>query len=152
MKSMVTIALILLSMQINAEDNYHEVTMQNDGLNSFYVSTTIEGVGQSSLLVDTGASYSTINQKTLKQLQETGNAKYLKKLEGVLADGSRIKVPLYKISGQTIGANCHIRDIEVAVFPNRKQEILGLSTLSKLSPFIFSISPPRLFLKNCNEI
>jgi len=151
MKSIITTALILLSMQINAQDNYHEVAMRNNGLNSFYVATNIQGVGESSLLVDTGAGYSTISQNTLELLQETGDATYLKKLEGVLADGSRIKVPLYRITSLNIGGNCQIRDIEVAVFPNRSQEILGLNILEKVSPFIFSTSPPRLFLNNCNQ-
>ncbi len=151
MKTVIKMALIMFTMQINAQDNYHEVTMKDNGLNSFYVSTTIEGFGQSSLLVDTGAGYSTISQNTLEELQETGDAMYLKKLEGVLADGSRIMVPVYKISALNIGGSCLIRNIEVAVFPNRSQEILGLSALSKVSPFIFSTNPPRLFLNNCNK-
>ena len=151
MKITIVMALIMFTNLVNAQDNYLEVSMQNNGLNSFYVSTTIKGVGESSLLVDTGAGYSTINQNTLELLQETGDAIYVKKLEGVLADGTRIKVPVYKITSLNIGGACQLNNIEVAVFPNRSQEILGLSTLSKLSPFIFSTNPPRLFLNNCNE-
>jgi hypothetical protein len=48
-----------------------------------------------------------------------------------------------------VGKECRVTDIEVAVFPGSTRQILGLSTLRKASPFLFSMDPPRLHLSNC---
>ncbi|MGH8550993.1 MAG: retroviral-like aspartic protease family protein [Methylococcales bacterium] len=116
------------------------------------MTSIITGAGQKSLLVDTGSGYSTISQDTLKALQESGEAIFLRKMQGIMADGSHHWVSVYRIAGLNIGGNCQVKNIEVAVFPNGGREILGLSALGKVSPFTFSIEPPRLSLSNCNRI
>jgi predicted aspartyl protease len=149
---LISIVLYLFFSAVTAAETTKQINpMQIENQHNFYVKSTIEGAGLTSLLVDTGAGYSTITEKTLRELQKTGNAVYLKKLQGVLADGSIRKVSVYRISAINIGQNCQIRDIEVAVFPSGTREILGLSTLSKVAPFTFSIDPPSLSLSNCNE-
>ena len=151
MKLISIVLYLFFSAVAAAETTKQIIPMQIENQNTFYVNSSIEGAGLTSLLVDTGAGYSTITEKTLRELQKTGNAVYLKKLQGVLADGSIRKVSVYRISAINIGQNCQIRDIEVAVFPSGTREILGLSTLSKVAPFTFSIDPPSLSLSNCNE-
>jgi predicted aspartyl protease len=151
MKLIILIVSLFFSVVATAETTKQIIPMQIENQHTFYVHSSIEGAGLTSLLVDTGAGYSTITEKTLRELQKTGNAVYLKKLQGVLADGSIRKVSVYRISAINIGHNCQIRDIEVAVFPSGTREILGLSTLSKVAPFTFSIDPPSLSLSNCNE-
>lgn len=126
--------------------------MQIENNHTFYVHSAIEGAGFTSLLVDTGSGYTTITEKTLRELQKTGNAMYLKKVQGIMADGTVRKVSIYRISGISIGETCQIRDVEVAVFPTGTREILGLNTLSKVAPFTFSIDPPYLSLSNCNKV
>ncbi len=137
---------------ITCAETTQSIPMQIRNNHNFYVDSSIEGAGLTSLLVDTGSGYSTITEKTLRSLQKTGKAVYLKKLKGVLADGSVQKVSVYRISGINIGQNCHIRDIEVAVFPSASREILGLNTLSKVAPFTFSMDPPFLSLSNCTKV
>jgi hypothetical protein len=50
----------------------------------------------------------------------------------------------------SIGGQCDLKNIEVAVFPGKTRQILGLSALRQASPFIFSINPPELILSNCS--
>ena len=69
-----------------------------------------------------------------------------------MADGSRRLVSVYRITGMNVGGDCYIPNIEVAVFPAGSREILGLSALSKVSPFMFSMNPPRLLLSNCDTV
>jgi predicted aspartyl protease len=151
MKRITLILFLFFSIVAAAETTTQSIPMQVVNNHNFYINSSIEGVGPTSMLVDTGSGYSTITEKTLRELQKKGNAIYLKKLNGVMANGSIQKVSVYRIAGISIGPNCHIRDIEVAVFPSSTREILGLNTLSKVAPFTFSIDPPHLSLSNCNE-
>ncbi len=147
--------VVILSISVfeaKAEIAFQHVEMKADRSLNYYVTSEIEGAGQKTLLVDTGSGYSTISQDTLKRLQENGEVAFLRKMEGIMADGSRQWVSVYRIAGLNIGGNCYIKDVEVAVFPTGGREILGLSALGKVSPFTFSIEPPRLTLSNCNQI
>lgn len=125
------------------------VPIQHRGTSTYYVNGHIEGFGQAQLMVDTGSGYSTISEDTLAILLDKGHARYSKDLRGIMADGSRKIVKVYTVTSITIGGDCAIRDIEVAVFPARTRPILGLNALRKVAPFVFSIDPPSLLLSNC---
>jgi predicted aspartyl protease len=152
MKNLVLSFGLSLSISTIADTGQQAIPMQIENNHNFYVQSSIEGAGFTSLLVDTGSGYSTITETTLRELQKSGNAIYLRKLKGVMADGSVRKVSIYRISAINIGEKCQIRDIEVAVFPTGTRQILGLNTLSKVAPFTFSINPPSLTLNNCNQV
>ena len=142
---------LLVSTLAFADPDVYNIQMQTGNNFTYYIKSSIEGVGATSFLVDTGAGYSTISKTTLRTLQKTGNAVYLKKLEGVMADGSIKKVSLYRISSIDLGEACRIHNVEVAVFPDGNREILGLKALSKVAPFTFSMNPPLLSLSHCDK-
>lgn len=123
--------------------------MREKGSATYYVTTEILGLGAVDLMVDTGSSYTTINEETLAVLIQQQRADYISDLEGMLADGTRLMLPIYSIHSINIGGQCPLRDIEVAVFPGNTRQILGLSTLRQASPFIFSMDPPQLALSHC---
>ena len=125
------------------------IPMREKGSATYYVSTEILGLGIVDLMVDTGSSYTTINENTLAVLMQQQRADYVSDLEGMLADGTRLMLPIYSIHSINIGGQCPLQDIEVAVFPGNTRQILGLSTLRQASPFIFSMDPPQLVLSNC---
>lgn len=129
----------------------HEIPMETQGSRTYYVQSTIQGVGESMLLVDTGSGHSVINEDTLNSLKSSGDAHFLRNLQGVLADGSIRIVPLYRISAITLGDGCVINDVEAAVLPNNSRQILGISTLQKAAPFGLSFNPPTLSLSNCES-
>lgn len=125
------------------------IPMREKGSATYYVTTEILGLGAVDLMVDTGSSYTTINEETLAVLIQQQRADYISDLEGMLADGTRLMLPIYSIHSINIGGQCPLRDIEVAVFPGNTRQILGLSTLRQASPFIFSMDPPQLALSHC---
>jgi predicted aspartyl protease len=125
------------------------VVMQEKSAATFYVPASIAGLGAAELMVDTGSGYMTINEATLAVLQRTGHARYVKQLQGILADGSELIVPVYAISGIAIGNSCWLENVEAAVFPGKARQILGLSALRRAAPFTFSVDPPALTLSNC---
>ncbi len=127
----------------------HVVPMMEKGARTFYVQGEIAGVGAVDFLVDTGSSYNTINEHSLAKLREQGRASFVKDLMGVLADGQRKRVALYRIDVIRLGNGCELHDVEAAVFPGRTRHILGLSGLRKAGNFTFSFEPPQLTLSRC---
>ena len=145
-----TLIGLLLTSSVSAENFSIAIPMKVKGADTFYVPTEIEGLGSIDFMVDTGSGHATINEETLAVLVQQQNASYVKKLEGILADGSRIVVPVYSIKQMSIGGQCDLKNIEVAVFPGKTRQILGLNALRQASPFIFSVNPPELILSNCS--
>lgn len=145
--------LIMLCLGFNgvqADEFDSNIPMRDKGAATFYVDGEIHGVGEVDFMVDTGSGYMTINEDTLQVLETTGGATYVKELSGILADGSTMTVPVYRIAQMRIGPSCTLYDVEAAVFPGSTRQILGLSALRQAAPFIFSMDPPKLVLSNCS--
>jgi predicted aspartyl protease len=135
--------------RVFAQDFGHPIPMQEKGAATYYIKATIQGLGDTDFMVDTGSGYVTINENTLDTLQQQGEAVYVKNVVGKLADGQLKVVPIYRISTISLGSECILRDVEAAVFPGKTRQILGLSGLKKAAPFIFSFNPPKLVLSHC---
>lgn len=143
-------AAMLLTLQpLCAADFDTRIFMKEKAAATYYVPTHIEGADETEFMVDTGSGYVTINERTLHALKRQGTVRYVKQLQGVLANGDELAVPIYRIAALNIGGNCRLRNVEVAVFPGDTRQILGLSALRKAAPFIFSVDPPSLVLSHC---
>jgi predicted aspartyl protease len=117
---------------------------------TFYVDAGGAGQALTKFLVDTGSGYVVINRTTLSSLERQSQATYVRDVNGTMADGSRTTVPVYRIASFQVGCCCPVNDVEVAVFPDARRQILGLSALKKLAPFSISFDPPRLQLSQCD--
>jgi predicted aspartyl protease len=149
LRSWIALATLPVVTGVQAVEFDHTVPMHRKHLATFYVQGAISGFGDVELMVDTGAGYMTINQGILSTLQAAGQVEYVKDLTGVLADGSRIGISVYRINEIRVGEGCVLRDVEAALFPDEARMLLGLSALQKAAPFVFSTDPPRLLLSNC---
>jgi predicted aspartyl protease len=127
------------------------IPMRDKGAATYYVDSYLQGLGPTEMMVDTGSGYLTINEVALNAISAQGKAHYVKQLKGVLANGQEMVVPVYRLDAVRLGEECWIHDVQAAVFPGRTRFILGLSALSKASPFIFEVDPPRLVLSNCGK-
>jgi len=148
------LTLLLLAMalpcSIMASDLTIGVPMHLKGASTFYISGRIGNMPPSDFMVDTGSSYMTINEETLASLKLTEKPVYLRDLMGILANGDKMRVPVYAVSHVQLGEACLLEEVEVAVFPGNTRQILGLSVLLKAAPFVFSTDPPQLQLSNCS--
>lgn len=142
---------LVLSCPIHAEESSNSVPLRDKGAATYYIDGHISGYGNTEFMVDTGSGYTTINENTLKVLSANGNATYLKKLKGILADGTEKVVPVYRLSTLKLGATCELHNIEAAIFPGDTRHILGLNTLKKTGSFTFSFEPPTLTLDTCHK-
>lgn len=150
MKYWFTVLLLVTATPLAAQSNIQTlVEMTDRGASTFYVDVRMVGAGLMQFLVDTGSSYTAINEETLAKLVESQQAEYVKDLEGVLADGSKHIVPVYNIKSLTVGETCTLNEVRAAVFPGKTRNILGLSALRDAAPFTFSVDPPTLKLSNC---
>lgn len=146
------IALLILVMATGVAQGGRfdqRVPMRVTKASTFYVVGYLNGLGSVDMMVDTGSSYTTINQAALEVLKKNGAVTYVKDLEGVMADGTRKIVPVYRISNMSIGDGCELHNVDAAVFPGETRYILGLSALKLAAPFVFSTEPPTLVLSNC---
>ncbi|MES9992450.1 MAG: retropepsin-like aspartic protease [Candidatus Thiodiazotropha sp.] len=149
-KNLISALLISFSGLLWAEQFVFDVPMYSKGASTYYIAGKIGDMPTTEFMVDTGSSYMTINEVTLAELQVTGNPRYLRDLKGRLANGDVLSVPVYTISNVRIGDECLLKEVDVAVFPGKTRQILGLSALSKTAPFIFSTQPPQLQLSKCH--
>lgn len=149
MKYLLNIPLLIVASSLFAGEFSFDVPMQLKNAHTYYISGQIGKISPSEFMVDTGSSYMMINEITLAQLEESGEAQYLRQLTGILANGDEIQVPIYTLSTVRIGDNCVLENVEAAVFPGDTRQILGLSALLKAAPFIFSTEPPKLQLSHC---
>ena len=124
------------------------IPMSSGGAATFYVQGQLGDLDATRFMVDTGSGYMTINQDTLDRLNERELATYDRDLIGILADGSEMRVPIYRIARFELGTGCVLEDVEAALFPAKRQ-ILGLNVLNRAAPFIFSVNPPELVLSHC---
>lgn len=141
--------LTLISVDASAGQTSVSLPMHQQGAATYYVQGLVEGYGATDFMVDTGSGYMTINERILEKLQQQGKAQYLRKLQGIMADGQTQTVPIYEIAAIRIGDECVIHNVEAAVFPGSTRPILGLSVLMRVAPFEFSLGPARLTLNGC---
>lgn len=124
-----------------------DISLRSAG--TYYVEGEIAGIGELTMLVDTGSSYLVINEVMLEKLIDAGRAEFSRRLEGRMADGSTRLTPLYRLSGVRLGNGCWVHDVEAAVFPAQSRPILGMNVLMQLAPFTFSVAPAQLGFSNC---
>lgn len=144
--------LLFVTMTLESMAGTHVPLKPRSDLDTFYVSIGVAQDRAEDYLVDTGAGYMTITSATLERLQQAGEATLVGQLDGRMADGSVLRVPVYRLTEITIGQSCRLRNVEAAVLPGASRGLFGLSALRKASPFQFSIDPPSLTLSNCIEI
>ena len=142
----------ICSIQSVYANNKFAVPMQNIGFGTYYVSVQLAGMADSKFMVDTGSGYVAINQASLDTLKQNNQVKYLRDIKGVMANGKSYIVPIWQVSSLTLNKECTLKDVEVAVFPGKTRQILGLSALKKAAPLEISFDPPQLVLGSCDTI
>lgn len=145
------VGALTASLSVAGEMDAQWVPMYEKGAKTYYISGEIEGAGESEFMVDTGSGYMTINETTLASLLKNSKASYVKDLVGILADGSKKRVPVYRIASLQLGEQCELQNVEAAIFPDDTRQILGLSALKKAGALI-SFEPPTLILSNCDTV
>lgn len=149
----VCVVIITLSfVSVGSATPKNLIPMRNIGLGTYYVNVKLADMPSSQFMVDTGSGYTTINQESLVYLKQRGRVTYVKDIRGVLANGNTHVVEVWKVSSITLNDQCSLSNVEVAVFPGKTRQILGLSALKKAAPLELNFDPPTLSLGTCELI
>jgi predicted aspartyl protease len=145
------VLICTLSLPVVADQGSVTVPIHNKGSSTFYISGKLGDLASADFMVDTGSGYLVINQQSLSQLKKQGQATYVKDIRGILANGKKFVVPVWRVSNFTIADQCVLHNVEAAVFPGKTRQILGLTALKKAAPFVFSFKPPQIVLSHCTQ-
>ena len=107
-------AAILSPAAQAAGPGFTQVALRKHDAGTFYVDGALQGYGDLRMLLDTGSSYLVISQAILEDLLKADEARYSRQLEGIMADGSTRVIPVYRIAGLRLGADCWVHDVEAA--------------------------------------
>ncbi len=116
---------------------------------NLYVDAVINSQVRSQFMVDTGAGMITLNRALFKQVSREGTVEKVGKIAARLANGKYQTMTLYKVQSFSIGENCDLGEMEVAVMKSSGRNILGLSALIKVAPFSIHTDPMELILSGC---
>ncbi len=126
-----------------------ELPMQQVGSGNFYLHGLLDGLVETDMLLDTGSGYVSLSKKTFARIESDAGTVFQKKITGIMADGHPVSVSIYRIRELSLSATCTLHNIEVAVLPGSNRDILGLSALKQLEPFVFQMTPPKLVASHC---
>lgn len=151
LKSALILLFVLLSLPGYADQLRVTVPIHKKAAGTYYLTGKLGNLDDAEFMVDTGSGYVVINQQSLSGLKLQEQATYVRDIKAILANGKKLVVPIWRISRLTLAGQCVLRDIEVAVFPGKTRQILGLTALQKAAPFEFSIDPPQIILSHCTR-
>ncbi len=149
LKSFFLAIITLYSATAVSKEFDTKISIAEKGAVTYYVSGQVEGYSKTDFMIDTGSGYTAINENMLNTLREQNNIEYVKTVSGIMANGKRTKLSVYRIASIDIGGKCTVKNIKAVVLPGNTRNILGLNALKKAAPFAMSMNPPELILSNC---
>ena len=145
----IKLLLFCLLIHTSAQAVDVNVPIDKSQSGSLYVEAVINSNIRSQFLVDTGAGMIILNRELFEQVSESGKVEKTGKIAARLANGKYETMNLYKLQSFSIGENCNLGEMEVAVMKHAGRNILGLSALSIAAPFAVHIKPLELVLSGC---
>lgn len=143
--------VLFLTPNVNATSSsaieLASISVQAAASGTFYVNGHFSPSIDMDLLIDTGSSFTIIDEKSAKALLEHGAMEYKRSIVGTMADGSEKHVDVYQVKEMFIGS-CRIAEFEAVSLGKHATPVLGINALSSLSPFSLDIANKRL-LVNC---
>lgn len=115
---------------------------------NFAVNASLDGV-EDEFLLDTGASMVTVTEALFKKIRSKGAAVKTRRIGARLASGKLEVLNVYQIDNFSLGADCALGPIEIAVMKRGGRNLVGMNALSQASPFAISTTPPILGLTGC---
>jgi len=111
---------------------------------TYYIQAILDEHVDTMLLLDTGSGYVSLSQQTFNKLAAGSTKRLLRHIQGVMANGKKVTVPIYQIAELRLGSSCVLHEIEVAVMPAGSRDILGLNAIRQLQPVTLALDPPSL--------
>ena len=128
----------------------HHVPLAGTGAGSFVLEARLGGV-QGEFLLDTGASMITVSRRFFAKIEASGAVTHQRQVAARMASGKIQALDVYLIEDFSLGADCRLGPVEVAVLKGGDRNLLGMSALALAAPFAVYTTPPSLGLSNCGH-
>lgn len=133
---------IVASMSTLADTT--RIPMHTVETGAFYIKGNLDGLVDTDMLLDTGSGYVSLSKRTFDLIRDDASTVFQRHITGIMANGRKESVPVYRIGELKLTSECILYDIEVAVFSNTSRDILGLNALMRMQPFTLQLDPPVL--------
>ena len=135
--------LCLAASAIHAGD-LDNLALRTSEAGTYYLAGSIDSLVHTEFLVDTGAGYVSLSDKTFRTISEIESTILLRHINARMANGRIVTVPVYQVEELALSENCVLRNIEVTVVKNSDRDILGLNAIRALQPVTLQLDPPVL--------
>lgn len=139
-----SLALLLLCPALARTEGLQVIPLDPVASGTFYLKALLDQAVEADMLLDTGSGYVSLSPATFARIKDDPGTVFLRHIEGVMADGKRQRVPVYRIAELQLGEACVLHEVEVAVLRGASRDILGLSALRRLQPLTLQLDPPVL--------
>lgn len=110
------------------------------------IAATMGTKTRADFLVDTGATYTVVNQRVLSELRREGAVVAVRDVRAAIADGRDSTATIYRASRLSLSPTCTLENVEVAHLGGNQRNMLGLSALRQLSPFVLDVERRQMLL------
>ena len=138
------LAVIVLFSSAPARADTAEIPMHEVRSGAFYIKGNLGGLVDTDLLLDTGSGYVSLSQQTFDLIRDDATTVFQRHITGIMANGRKESVPIYRIGELRLTSECILRNIEVAVFRSTSRDILGLNALMQIQPITLQLDPPLM--------
>lgn len=138
------LAAVLLVVNADARADTAKIPMHEMQTGVFYIKGNLDNLVDTDMLLDTGSGYVSLSQQTFAIIRDDVTTVFQRHITGIMADGHKQSVPIYRIGELKLASDCVLHDIEVAVFSNTSRDILGLNALMRIQPITLQLNPPLM--------
>lgn len=131
-----------------ATQHSSQIPLTQPGAGSFNVNVMINGM-TADFLLDTGASMVTVSSALFEQLQEHTEMIRVSRIGARLASGKVEVLDVYRVSSFSLGSDCELGPLEIAVLKHGGRNLLGMNALQQAASISLSFAPPILSLAGC---
>ena len=133
---------------LTAAQHNSRIALTQTGAGSFNVNVMINGMA-ADFLLDTGASMVTVSSALFEQLQERTEMTRVSRIGARLASGKVEVLDVYRVSSFSLGSDCELGPLEIAVLKHGGRNLLGMNALQQAASISLSFTPPTLSLAGC---
>lgn len=133
---------------VSAELFSFSVPLSQSGSGSMTVIADIGDV-ESEFLLDTGASMVTVSRELFEQVRDLAGTIKVRQVGARLASGKLQLMDVYEVQHFSLGDNCNLGPLEIAVLERGGRNLLGMNALQSAAPFAVFTYPPALAISNC---
>jgi predicted aspartyl protease len=124
------------------------VNLDQSASGSLTLTGKFDGI-EDTFLLDTGANMITVSRDLFQKLRKLDGTVKVRQVGARLANGKLNLIDVYRVEHFSIGNNCELGPVEVAVMQQGGRNLLGMNALAVAAPFAVFTSPPSLAVSHC---